>query len=48
MNKQTALRLLKDLNQCITMCSNDWGEIKEDDFFIILKNYMEMEKWNKQ
>ena len=44
MNKQTALRLLKDLNQCIAVCGDEWGEIKEGDFFIILKNYIEVEE----
>ena len=44
MDKQTALRLLKDLNQSITMCGDEWAEIEEDDFFIILKNYMEVEE----
>lgn len=44
MKKQTALRLLKDLNQSITLCNDEWAEIDEDDFFIVLKNYIEVEE----
>ena len=44
MNKQTALRLLKDLNQSITICNDEWAEIDEESFFSILKNYIEVEK----
>jgi hypothetical protein len=38
MNKHTALRMLKDFNQCLF---NE--EIKEDYFLTILKNYIEVE-----
>jgi len=45
MNKQTALRLLKDLNQNINIYYNGeyWAEIDEESFFIVLKNYVEVE-----
>jgi hypothetical protein len=39
MKKQTALRLLKDLNQIIK-----FGELRESDFMIILKNYVKVEE----
>jgi hypothetical protein len=45
MDKKTALRLLKDLNQSIDVCyTGEWAEIDEEAFFTILKNYLEVEE----
>jgi hypothetical protein len=41
MDKQTALRLLKDLNLSVVIEDN---EIREDDFLTILKNYINIEE----
>ena len=41
MKKYIAKRMLKDLNMCID--SPDY-EITEEDFFIILKNYLKVEE----
>jgi hypothetical protein len=38
MNKDVALRLLKDLNMAI----RDSGTLAEDDFLVILRNYIEV------
>jgi len=43
MNKKTALRLFKDVNMAITV-SDEWAEIDEDNFLLILKNYIEVEE----
>jgi hypothetical protein len=43
MNKDTALRLLKDLNMIICQ-TNEWADMDEEDFLIILKNYIEVEE----
>jgi hypothetical protein len=43
MDKETALRLLKDLNQSIEVDQNFWTEIPEETFLTILKNYIEVE-----
>ena len=48
MDKQTALKLLKDLNMIINIDINIWGdfeqaEIEKDDFFRVLKNYIDIE-----
>ncbi len=43
MDKQTALRLLKDLNQSIEVDQDFWTEIPEETFLIILNNYIKVE-----
>jgi hypothetical protein len=45
MDKRTALRLLKDLNQSIDACyTGEWVEIEEEAFLTVLKNYLEVKE----
>ena len=41
MNKETALRLLKDINLCI---DDSFYDISEERFLTVLKNYIEVEE----
>ncbi|MFW6008608.1 MAG: hypothetical protein ACOCP8_05010 [archaeon] len=44
LDKDMALRLLKDLNNSISSVGQDDYVIEEDDFFVILNNYVEVEE----